>query len=351
MNKIFLIFLFFLTTFRVDGKTNYNDIVLTDEFVCALTQSGSLTFFDKQTGKPITPNLDKNFDFTNISTDINGRLIVVDQKNNIKRLNHDNKTFELIGTTELKLFYVLFNSKNECYVITEKGIESIKTGKIYFSDKSLNHQIRYKDKWGKPYCCFIDRTDKIWLGFGYGEWGGNLFIFETLKNKFTSPILDNFNIALWPVKSFFEDDTCTYLSSGLQHMMTSGTIIKFKNMKASTLFNSESKYSESIGKDSVRTMIDAEYIGPTTYNKYDKSIYFYSQNGFFKGNVSKDLSKIDNWTNILKPKLHWIYGQPDAVGSPMNVYKILIIDNNRFVFLTQNDGIGYYDGQNLAMYD
>ena len=75
----------------------------------------------------------------------------------------------------------------------------------------------------------------------------------------------------------------------------------------------------------IRTLIDAEYIGPASFNKFDNSIYFYSQNGIFKGDKAKDLSKIANWQNILKP---------DAVGSPMNVLKLIIIEKEKFTFLT-----------------
>lgn len=96
-------------------------------------------------------------------------------------------------------------------------------------------------------------------------------------------------------------------------------------------------------------MINGEYIGPATYNKYDNSIYFYSQHGIFKGFKSKDLSKIENWEIILKPKLRWTWGQEDAVGAPMNVLKMNIIDKDKFIFLTQNDGIGFFDGEKLKM--
>jgi len=195
----------------------------------------------------------------------------------------------------------------------------------------------------------MDRADRIWLGFGYGEWGGNLFVFETTNNEFLTPILGSFNIALWPIKSFFEDSTSVYLSSGLQHMNTYGTIIRFDNLKASTLLLCLSHWSEPTGKDGMKTMINAEYIGPATFNEFSLSIYFYSQNGIFKGDKTKDLSKIENWEIILKPNLHWNVGQRDAVGSPMNVLKMIIIDKNKFVFLSQKDGIGYFDGNKLSM--
>jgi len=90
-------------------------------------------------------------------------------------------------------------------------------------------------------------------------------------------------------------------------------------------------------------------LGPSTFNPHNNSIYFYSQNGIFLGETGKDLSKSENWKKIVSPKLTWKYGQPDAVGSPMNVFKLCIVDKTKFVFLSQNNGIGFYDGQIIIM--
>jgi hypothetical protein len=341
----------FVSVINIEAKTNYIDLVLTENLICALTDTEKLQFFDNKTGQIINLKLDINYGIKIISTDHFGKLVVVDKDNNIRRLQLETRTFEFIAKVKQNLYYILFDSKNDCYAITEKGILNLKTNKIYFSNNSFNHQIIFEDKWEKPYCYFIDRSDIIWLGYGYGEWGGNIFTFETITNKFISPNLESFNIALWPIKSFFEDDSCTYLSSGLQHMRTRSIIIKFKNLKATALFETEFKRMQLSGNGSFEELFEAEYIGPSAYNKYNKSIYFYSQNGIFKGELNKDLSKIENWSNIIKPKLHWSQGQPDAVGSPMNVFKLAIIDRDRFLFLTQHDGIGFYDGQNLQMID
>ena len=351
MNKRILPFLLltFLTAFQAHAEKEFKDLIVTEKYICGLTKSGALKFFDLQTGLPSTYKIKYPSPILLLTTDNLNNLIIADKSNSIKRYNGQNQTWELISTVKNDLYGVLFDSKNQCFSITDKGILNNQTNKSYFSNTSLNSQIHYKDKWGKPYCYYIDKSDRIWIGFGYGEWGGNLFIFETTDNKFLTPQLDSFNIELWPVKSFFEDDKFIYLSSGLQHMMTSGTIIKFNNLKATILFDSHTKWNEPSGNGSTRTMIDAEYIGPATYNKFDNSIYFYSQNGIFKGDKSKDLSKIENWRNILKPKLHWVNGQPDAVGSPMNVLKLIIIDKDRYTFLTQNDGIGFFNGKKLQM--
>jgi hypothetical protein len=125
--------------------------------------------------------------------------------------------------------------------------------------------------------------------------------------------------------------------------------VKVDSLKVSILLESKSHWSEPTGKDSIRTRIDGEYIGPATFNPFNNSIYFYSQNGFFFGDKTNDLSKIENWEKVVSPNLTWKYGQPNAVGSPMNVLKLCIIDKTRFVFLSQNDGIGFYDGLKVTM--
>ncbi|MNL74322.1 hypothetical protein D3C87_1999410 [compost metagenome] len=52
---------------------------------------------------------------------------------------------------------------------------------------------------------------------------------------------------------------------------------------------------------------------------------------------------------MVDPKLHWSYGQPDAIGSPMNVLKLKFITPDKLIFVSQNDGIGIYNGKTLIM--
>jgi hypothetical protein len=351
MNKriLTLLFLIFFTTLKAYAEKKFKDVIVIEKYVCGLTSKGGLKFYDRGTGQPSSFLIKDNRQIKSITTDKLGNLVVLDKNNRIKKYNRENRSWELIATVKTNSYGLLFDSRNQCYSITDKGILNIQSNKIYYSNQSLNHQINCKQTWGIPYCYYIDKADRIWLGFGYGEWGGNLFIFETTKNEFLVPELDSFKIELWPIKSFFEDEKSIYLSSGLQHMRNSGTIVKFNNLKATTVLNSESGWSEPSVTDSARTMIEAEYIGPSTYNKFDSLIYFYSQNGFFKGDRTKDLSKIEHWINILKPELDWESGQPDAVGSPMNVRKLIAIGKGKFIFLTQLDGIGFYDGLKLKM--
>ena len=348
--KKFLTTLFIVTalSFETKADTDYKDFIVTEKFIWTLTSNGEIRLFDKS-GKRIEREIPNASPILFITKDNFGNPIIVDKANEIKRYNESNNSWDLISKHKENCFGIVFDSQNSGFLITEKGIKDLKTGKVYYSNKSLNDQITYKDKWGKPYCYFVDKRDRIWLGFGYGEWGGNLFVFETKGKEFRNPNLGSFQINLWPIKSFFEDSSAVYVSAGLQHMMTNGIIVKFDGLNASVLLESRSGWSKKIEKYSSRTMVDGEYIGPATYSNGLNSIYFYSQNGIFKGEVTSDLSKIENWKIILKPKLNWKYGQPDAVGSPMNVLKIEAMKNGGLVFLSQSDGIGYYDGDQLTM--
>lgn len=349
MKRIFTIIFFIMLSELGLNAQSVKNFITTDKHICSLNENGGLKFFDIQNGHSIEREVSNSTDISALTTDIENNIVIADKKNQIKRYNFLNNSWTLLSKSKNTINGIVINSKNQCYLITNKGIEDAETHEIYFSKKSLNAQINYKTEWGNPYCSYIDKNDRIWIGFGYGEWGGDLFVFNTLTKNFEVPDLGDFRIELWPIKSFFEDDSSVYLSSGLQHMMNSGIIIQFKNLKAATLLNSDSHWSNPTKKDSTKTWIDAEYIGPAAYSSYNNSIYFYSQNGIFKGNKNNDLSNIDNWEIILRPKLNWKYGQPDAVGSPINVLKLEILNKNTIIFLSQNDGIGFYDGKELIM--
>ena len=330
--------IFLALSFQANEKIRYKDFVVSDTNIIGLTEKGKLIFFDKEYRKK-TESIDTPSKAVLLTKNRLGEIVVVDEKKRVNKYIKNKKTWEQIANTKTNIFGVLFDSENICYIITEDGIENTKSKKRYFPNNILNHQINYMNKWGKPYTYFIDKNNRIWIGFGYGEWGGNIFIFDTKKGEFLTPNFGKFAIELLPIKSFFETNDNVFVSSGLQHMMTSGIIIKFDNINATEFYESNSDWSRSQGKDNINNRIEGEYIGPATFNKFNNSIYYYSQEGIKKGKLDRDLSKKENWE----------YGQPDAIGSPMNVLKLEILDENKLIFLSQNDGIGLFNGKELIM--
>jgi len=232
------------------------------------------------------------------------------------------------------------------YVITVKGIVDAENKKTYECKEFYNYQVRLPYAWNKPSTYCIDSQNNIWVGFKFGEWGGELQKFSTTAKQFVPFITDSLHLSLNPVQSVFEDNNGVYVTTGLQHMHgLHGSINQLTQNKAVTVFKNDS-YS-LFNSDS--TKIIAEYIGPGAFNKIDNCIYFYSQHGIFKGSVNKDLSTIDKWVKVLEPKLQWSWGMPDAVGAPMNVFKMAFTNTGTLVFVSANNGIGIFNGQTLTM--
>jgi len=182
----------------------------------------------------------------------------------------------------------------------------------------------------------MDAADNLWLGFQYGEWGGDLFVFNTRLKRFLPLNIGGFSIELYPIQGICSNREEVFISTGMDHMTTSGSIVRFKDYKASVIFDS-SPFADAHRDDSA---FQGEYIGPAAFNNLDHRLYFYSQHGFFRGDPDQDLSSIEKWGKIGQPRLKWSWDQSDAVGSPMNVRKIAFFHDSKIVFLTQLNGIG-----------
>jgi hypothetical protein len=278
-----------------------------------------------------------------LALDRNGDVVIGDKKKLLKKYNKQKNSWEVIGNFASSVHAITFDSKNNFYLITDKGIFDATLNKYFFPDSVHNINPMFRDSWYKHPAYLMDKNDNIWIGFGFGEWGGDLFIFNAASKKFIEPLSPKFLLFRSPVKSIFEGDDGVYVTRGLMHFSVSGSILRFKDLEPKLLFDSPTEY------DSDRdTTFNGEYIGPGAYNSRDGYIYFYSQNGFFKGDPRTDLSAIEKWTKVVKPRLRWSNGQPDAIGSPMNVFKMMFI-GNKLVFVSQNDGIGVYDGKAVVM--
>jgi hypothetical protein len=341
-----------LITLFINNPANgqFKDFVIIKNQIYALSSKGSIRVFDTNGVEIKKRFLPHKYLIFAIAKDRNESLIIVDESFGIKRHNESQNMWESLGIYREDIFGMLFDSKNVCYAITNVGIENMKSHNFYPPTKSLNKQINYKDRWFAKPCLHIDKKDNIWIGFDHGEWGGDLAVFNTSLQKYETPKINDFSIELSPINSFFEDSNSVYISGGLSHMMSSsGLIAKFDGLSSSAVLKSKSYWKEIDNVKKIKHLIAGEYIGATTFNPSENSIYFYSQNGFFKGNISADLSKISNWKLILKPNFKWTDGRSNAVGFPINVLKMNYIGKNKIIFLTEKDGIGLLTNGKLMM--
>jgi hypothetical protein len=320
----------------------FSDAIFSKDKVFALTTTGKLKVFELSEGK--LKNVEVVFSkLVALSKNREGKIVLGDSTGNIFEINDHYVKANNICRYSGTLYSIVFNSSNKMFLITSKGIFDLKTRTYHSPDSGLNSSIRYKKGWlAKPYAVFSDNSDNLWLGFGHGEWGGDLLIFNMVGDVFRS-LPPEFKSVIDPIKSIVNGDSAIYISTGLMHMALYGSIIKINNFKPAVIFRNSSFDT----LQNRRLNNDAHYIGPCTFNHFDHCLYFYSQHGFFKGDPRSDLSKINNWVKVFQPSLHWTNGQPDAVGAAMNVLKMEFIDKNTLMFLSQNDGIGLYNGNTL----
>ena len=323
----------------------YSDGLVVQHHIWALTAGGSIRVYDSTGTKVRWPSLD------GITAKLiagMGNDVVIQQDTRLRRWSSRDSTWRTVGRLSTPAFALVMNSRGESFAITQRGVLQVATGKTRLPAASPNSQLRALTGFEKPAACFLDQRDVLWIGFGYGEWGGNIFAYDTRRNQFIQLNFNKFQIDLQPVKSFFQLPGSVGVSAGLQHFINSGAIIDFRPAGAQLIYDTWAT------RDSARAGRFGEsgqlpYIGPAVFLPKPGFIYFYSSLGVFRGRYGTDLQKLAHWEKVFAPRLHWRDGQPDAVGSPMNVLKLLALGDNRLVLLTQNDGIGLWDGSSFKL--
>lgn len=315
----------------------------------ALSTRGTLARFTLADGAPLPAPPPNEAPVLVLTSDHNHALVLADSTGAVKRYDSAQGAWVRLCTAPGAITGLAFDSRNRCYVLTEKGVYDAATGQTFFPPDSLrNHSIRIHDRWVVNPVYHMDRNDRLWLGFGYGEWGGQLLEFDSRTQTFSTARMQGRQLGVLPVQSVFESPTRVYVTTSLMHFTISGALYELDNLEATRLLESEPQpkpRAQGQGND----LLPGEYIGPGAYNPQDSCLYFYSQNGIFRGRPGTDLSSMARWTRVLQPKLHWSNGQPFAVGSPMNLRQLLFSGDGHLIFVTEADGIGLYDGKRLRM--
>lgn len=371
-------------------KTDYKDFIIIDKIIYAVTKGNSLVSLN-----PINEN------FNIIETDI--LTIAKNSKEKIVAARKDGHIVEQDEQDEfIKKIFVkdkvrrIFLDKNDEYVIiTRKNIQ-YKNQKFVPEKKSPMCEAiiaRAKSGFLPANYYFLDKEDNLWFSYDWGEWGGDVCFFNLKTKEF---IYDNYltldfdKKPSMPPKEYFQELQKTYsdkikivekdtiykfpynlnISSGMKgvtydnegnlfisssgmHFFIDGGIIKISKSKIKNFYEScscNSVLDQIANTDITGKIIDRqlqEYLGPISFNKYNNKTYYYSNKGFFKlsGNSCKMTKEF-----VFKPWIYWTAGLPDAVGYQMNVIKFEFISEKEIVFLTQKDGIGYFDGEKVKYF-
>lgn len=369
--------------------TTYTDFYTQGSRLYGLTVTDTLAVWDTISPKPIQYH-------KNVATIAQNRKNELCYVKNDILYNYITGIKQPLGGSRGKVYKLFFDENNNPVVYTSAGI--FIDGEYYLPNKDDGYSMwsyiendEY-DILNRPKVCYLDEQNRLWLGFDNGQSGGALVFFDLKLRKFIAPnslfsmyiekyrgtekvssnYLMNYDftelVTEFPEQvKIIENDTLykfpTNITAGHPKGVTgnrsrtlyiSQSSINFFIMGTSIIKVSHTLHKDFYKIENLNAILNkdekgniAEYVGPVAYNTFDKHAYYYSHLGFFK-------ILGDNYTNfskelILKPKILWS-GQPDAVGSGMNVKKFEFIAENKFFFLTTNNGIGYYNGTEVKYF-
>jgi len=389
MLKKTLIYLFFIFLFiQVNGQnpkkfdSKYADITIKNNLVYALSKTNKLVVWNMK--KSDISYIKKEISCIYISknkgvfcVNLDGEILKEIKQNQWKKVGAFTGTPYAIVTTSLNKIASISSRgikyNNKYYMPTEKN----RIGNGMYSFK--NNKLR------KPQLTYIDNKDRIWISYDFGKFS-EVFIFDTKKHAFIKhkslSILDEkktFNSkedylkdyqkkqfkkypyhvkklgkeycykfptelpVLYGIKSITQDKLGNYIfSEGLGYSHKKNGMFVYK-------ITTEKKFYAIVEHTENSFKKQNEIIGPVIYNNHNETLYYYSNYGFFK--LHKEEYKFTNELIVDPNVLLYTKKIPHKYGSVMNVKKMFFLDKTRFVFLTKQYGFGYYDGENINLFN
>jgi hypothetical protein len=337
---------------------NYKSYVLVDNNLFAINDSGKLVIWDLKKLDTIHFGYNSSsFKYTAISKDGNNSVFLGTNKGDIFKIIPKDLSYSPYLKIKYTIRFMCFNSLNKLFVIVPNAVydpmtkqywnnfENHTAGLVVTKKSFIFFHKKVTKYFSMPQYTFLDNRDRWWMTASYGEFGGDVEIFDTQSRAIVANKFRGVNVGLLFPKSVFEDDNGdTYMTSGLQHFGNSGEIYKIdKNGNATTIFDGVI-YTDALKK---RSAFDngKDFVGPGAYNKIDKKIYFATSTGFYKAEITEDKIKPKFLFNT---NLSWSR-EPMAIGVAMSILKLDFTTDNKLLFLTENDGFGIYDGKSLTM--
>lgn len=380
-----LLFLFSITIHAQSKKvyeSRYTDVITKNNLIYSLSKTHKLVVWDMNRGDISYIKKEVSCIYTNQKKEV--YCVTLDGV--IQKETTANK-WKKVGAFTGTPFAIFTTTTNKIASISSKGV---KFNNKYYMPKEKNRigngMYSFKNsKLRKPQLTYIDQKNRIWISYDFGKFS-EVFIFDTKKSAFLDhkplPILDEkktFNskedylkdyrkkqfkkypyhvkklgkefVYKFPtelplyygIKSITQDKSGNYyFSEGLAYSHKKNGVYEY-------LTTPEKRFYSVIENSETSFKKQSEIIGPMVYNSFNESLYYYSNYGFFK--LHKTESGYKNELVIDPNILLYTKKISHSYGSVMNVTKMLFIDKTRFVFLTKQYGFGYYDGENVNLFN
>lgn len=340
-----------------------------------------------------------------------GKIFILNKKQKVKQIEKiDAEIFTiLINSNDEYIIYsnksIYFNKKN--YVPEREtnfygkvrakytGTQLIKPDFIYLDKMDFIWFAYDEGEWGGN-VCFFDLTKKEFI---YDDWlrlddedkyKGRSDYFTKLKEKYPKKIkvTEKDTIYKYPynlnissvtkgvaydhrgdllITSSGGGHSMIYATENNFHYHVDGTIVKISKKEEdyyASCFDEQilenEKYKLAFERDymgfknqdrelrnNLLTENEINILGSISFNKYDNKLYIYSSKGFYTlNNLDCTFSK----KRYFSPKLICNNKSTKDYCLPLSVIKFEFISEKELIFLTKNNGIGYYNGKSIKYF-
>jgi 3-methyladenine DNA glycosylase AlkC len=390
-------------------NTEYKDFITINNLIYALTQNSEFVSIDLKTNnfKRIKDNITAIAKKSNneiIFGSKDGTVSILTKNQKIKQIDKVNaEIFSILINSKDK--HIIYSNKSIRY----NKIDYIPEKKTNFYGKVMAKFTG--TKLIEPDYIYLDKMNFLWFAFDEGEWGGNICFFDLNKKEFiyehwlrlnkgieytdnddyikklkeTHPdkikitskdtiyqypyqlhissgtkgvVYDNDNLIIsssgggidFPFKT---DNEFTYFVDG-EISIISKKENKYYNKCYVEKILENDKYKYAFSRDfygfknkdrklreNILSENEINVLGTITFNKYDNNLYAYTTKGFYKlKNINCDYTK----DFLFKPNLT----NSSDYHPQLDIVKFEFISKTEIIFLTTNNGIGYYNGQKVT---
>lgn len=364
-------------------NSNYKEFEVVGSVVYSVTKNNNLVVFDLLSNKII--NTRSNV--VSITKSRNNEIFYITTEN---KVISDKKT-EIISNFVSNPYKLLLDKTNSPIIISDKGL--IYKGKLY-EPKNIEYNYRFygiksiKDKtrvFENPDLVYLDKKERLWLTYDRGEFGEDVLFFDLNKKVFfeegylmidadyqyndekryfgklikTFPekikvtekdTLYKFPYQMpirHPIRGIVEKEGKFFISQSLMHFGVTSNFSILYDFDSDEFYKSEEIECQLLECDEFSYFGAKEFLGPISLNRFNNSIYYYSHKGFFK--IIESENKF-NKEFIFRPWILWSATNRNNIGYDINITKFEFIAENEMVFLTTNNGIGYFNGKEVVYF-
>jgi len=364
-------------------NTNYKEFEVVGSEVYSVTKNNNLVVFDLLSNKII----DTRSNVVSVTKSRNNEIFYITTENKVI----SDKNIEISNNIVSNPYKLLLDKTNSPIIISDKGL--VYKGKLY-EPKNIEYNYRFygikslKEKtrvFENPSLVYLDKKERLWLTYDRGEFGEDVLFFDLNKKVFfeegylsvdvdyqykdekryfrklikTFPdkikVIEKDTLYRFPyqmpihdpIRGIVEKEGKIFISQSLMHFGVNSNFSILYDFDSEEFYKSQEIQCQLLECDEFSYFGAKEFLGPISLNRFNNSIYYYSHKGFFK--IIESENKF-NKEFIFRPWILWSATNRNNIGYDINITKFEFISENEIVFLTTNNGIGYFNGKEVVYF-